>query len=287
MRVGTTQIQVISFRGSGWPSARCRVACHTLLRVFADSAVRADCSDPVPAIAREWKHCDYGYCGARRRRSWGLLVRRTGIVGLITVAMLFAPTVAIQTLGEPPFTATAEQARAFFTNGSVGWPQLVTVVPMLAAIGLIWFLVGLALLLARAEGKPPWRSGVALVSGVMLAAYLLLDVSWDAASYGAADLDLAVASFAFDLGNLGFANIWLAMGSFAISCGWIVLSTRALGRWLGWWSIVAGAGLILVRFAWSGEIWFVPYALFWLWVIIVCIQLIHRKIALPEAAEAA
>jgi hypothetical protein len=218
---------------------------------------------------------------------WGRLVRRTGIAGLISVAMLFAPIVAISTLGEPPFTATAEQARTFFTNGSVGWPQLVTVVPKLAAIGLIWFFVGLALLLARAEGKPPWRSGVALVSGVMLAAYLLLDVSWDAASFGAADLDPAVASFAFDLGNLGFANIWLAMGSFAISCGWILLSTRALGRWLGWWAIMAGIGLILVRFAWSSEIWFAPYALFWLWVIIVCIQLIRRNIALPEAAEAA
>jgi hypothetical protein len=46
-----------------------------------------------------------------------------------------------------------------------------------------------------------------LVSGVMLAAYLLLDVRWDAASYGAAELDSAVASFVFDVGNLGFANI--------------------------------------------------------------------------------
>jgi hypothetical protein len=61
----------------------------------------------------------------------------------------------------------------------------------LAAIGLIWFLVGLALLLARAEGKTPWRSGVALISGVMLAAYLLLDVTSEAASYGATDLDPA------------------------------------------------------------------------------------------------
>src|SRR4029450_10899056 len=106
-------------------------------------------------------------------------------------------------------TAPAQQARAYFTNGSVGWAQLVTVVPRLAAIGLIWFLVGLGLLLARAEGKPPWGSGVALGSGVMVGADLLLDGSWDAASYGAADLDSAVASFAFDVGNLGFANIWL------------------------------------------------------------------------------
>ena len=163
---------------------------------------------------------------------WARLVRKTGIAGLITVGMLFGPIVAISTLGEPPFTATAEHAQAFFTNGSVGWAQLVTVVNNLGAIGLIWFVVGLALLLARAEGSPPWRSGVALVSGVLLAAYLLLDVSWDAAPYGAADLDPAVASFAFDLGNLGFANVWLAMGSFAVCCGWVVLASSG-GGWAG------------------------------------------------------
>jgi hypothetical protein len=40
----------------------------------------------------------------------------------------------------------------------------------LAAIGWIWFVVGLCLLLDLAEGSPPWRSAVALVCGVILAA---------------------------------------------------------------------------------------------------------------------
>ena len=35
----------------------------------------------------------------------------------------------------------------------------------------------LCLLLGRAERSPPWRSAVALVSGVVLAAYLLLNTS--------------------------------------------------------------------------------------------------------------
>jgi hypothetical protein len=118
----------------------------------------------------------------------------------------------------------------------------------------------------------------------MLAAYQFLDVSWDAALYGSADLNPAVASYAFDVGNLGFANIWMAMGSFAICAGWVVLSTRMFGRWLGWWAVIAGAGLVLVRFAWEGELWFAPYALFWLWVIIVCIQLIRLRVAGPSAA---
>jgi len=68
-------------------------------------------------------------------------------------------------------------------------------------VRLIWFVVGLCLLLARAEGSPPWRSAVALVSGVLLPTYLLLDASWNVSSFGAHDLDLAVASYAFDTGK--------------------------------------------------------------------------------------
>ena len=215
---------------------------------------------------------------------WHRLARGTGIAGLATIVSLFTPIVAISTQGEPAFDATAAEAQAFFSNGGAGWMQTASAVVGLAGIGMIWFVVGLSLLLARAEGSPPWRSVVAAVSGLMLAAYQFLDVSWDAASYGSADLDPAVSSYAFDVGNLGFANIWMAMGSFAICAGWVVLSTRMLGRWLGWWAVVAGAGLVLVRFAWEGELWFAPYALFWIWVIIVCVQLIRLRVVWPDAA---
>jgi hypothetical protein len=154
----------------------------------------------------------------------------------------------------------------------------------LSAIGLIWFVVGLSLLLGKAEGNPPWWSAVALVSGVVLPAYLLVDVSWNAASFGAADIDPAVASFAFDSGNLGFANIWLAMASFAVCCGWVVLSTRVVRRWLGWWAIASGLGLGVSRFFWTSAIWYLPYAAFWIWVIVLCIQLIRQRATLPEPA---
>jgi hypothetical protein len=212
-----------------------------------------------------------------RPDSWARLSRVTGVTGLITIGLLFGPIIAISTLGEPPFVATAEQARAFFVNGSVAWAQTATAATNLAAIGLVWFVVGLTLLLGRAEGSPPWRSMIALVSGVLVAGYLLVDASWEAASFGAADLDTAVASYAFDVGNLGFANAWLALASFAVCCGWVVLATRVFGRWLGWWAIVSGVGLALSRFFWTAEIWFAPYGLFWIWVIIVCVLLLRSS----------
>ena len=216
---------------------------------------------------------------------WTRVIRGTGVVGLVTVVLLFAPIIAISTVGEPPFLASAEQARAFFVNGSQGWVQMATALTSLAGIGLIWFVVGLSLLLGRAERSPQWRSAVALVSGSLLPAYLLLDVSWDAASFGAADLDLAVASYAFDAGNLGFANIWVAMASFAACCGWVILSTRVVGRWLGWWAIVSGLGLVISRFFWTSPIWYLPYFAFWIWVIIICILLIRRPSAVLNPTE--
>jgi hypothetical protein len=216
---------------------------------------------------------------------WTRMIRSTGVVGLVSVVLLFAPIIAISSVGEPPFLTSAEQARAFFINGSEGWLQAATSLISLSAIGLIWFVAGLCLLLGRAEGSPPWRSVVALVSGVLLPAYLLLDVSWDAASFGSADLDLAVASYAFDAGNLGFANVWIAMASFAVCCGWLILSTRVVGRWLGWWAIASGLGLVISRFFWTSAIWFLPYAAFWIWMIIICIRLIRRPAAVLNGSD--
>ena len=129
---------------------------------------------------------------------WMRMVRSTGVVGLVTFVVLFAAIIAISP-DEPPFLASPEEALAFYLNTTAGWVQAAMAVLGLAAIGWIWFVVGLCLLLARAEGSPPWRSAVALVSGVILAAYLLLNTSGDAASFGAADLDLAVARYAFDV----------------------------------------------------------------------------------------
>jgi hypothetical protein len=155
---------------------------------------------------------------------WMRMIRSTGVVGLVTFVVLFAALIA-SLPGEPPFLASPQDALAFYLNTTAGWVQAAMAVVGLAAIGWIWFVVGLCLLLGRAEGSPPWRSAVALVCGVILGAFLLLSTSGNAASFGAADLNLAVASYAFDVTSLGFANIWLALGSFAACCGWVVLST--------------------------------------------------------------
>ena len=88
----------------------------------------------------------------------------------------------------------------------------------------------------------------------------------------------AMARSAFDVGNLSFANSWIAIGAFAILCGWESITARTLPRWLGWWAIVAGVGLVLARAMWTNPIWLFPYSLFWLWVLAVSVTLLVRAL---------
>jgi hypothetical protein len=213
---------------------------------------------------------------ADARDEWITLARVTGAVGLFGVVVLFVPIIAVASAGEPGFQATAAEALTFFHDAHVGWIRAIAPLAGLGMLAVLWFVVGITRLLARAEGAPSWRSTIALVSGVILAVYGILDPSWDAASHAAAALDQPVAVYAFYVGNLEFANAWFGAGSFIGMCGWVMLRTGLFPRWLGWWAVVSGVGLVISRFVWTLEFWLVPYAMFWLWLATVCILLLRR-----------
>lgn len=223
--------------------------------------------------------------GVHRQRRWRELDRVTGIAGVAATVLLFAPIILISTLGEPGFTANRAQAAEFFRAGDTAWMSAAEATATLGMLAFLWFVAGLSTLLRQAEGEPAWRSTVALVSGALVAAYGVIDASWEAAFNRGDELDPSVAIFAFDFGNLGFANVWLALASFAIAAGWAVLAGRALAAWWGWWLIAAGAGLVVVRYAWESFAWTIPYFIFWAWVIAVSIRLIARPTA-DRRAEA-
>jgi len=128
------------------------------------------------------------------------------------------------------------------------------------------------------------RDGIAFPGG-LLAAYGLVDSSWEAASLHGGRITPDVADYAYAFGNVGFANAWIALASFALCSGWVILSTRVLERWMGWWVVVAGLGLVVARFVWTTGFWGVGYTLFWLWVLVVCIRLIRRPDRWSNAAR--
>jgi hypothetical protein len=136
--------------------------------------------------------------------------------------------------------------------------------------------VGLSTILRTTEGTLAWRSSIAAASGVLFVA-LTLAGYWEAASFRADDIDPQVARFAFDVGNVSFANGWLALGSFAVGAGLVMRSSDLFRPWLGWLAIASGGGLVLSRAVWTNEIWLLPYALFWVWVIVVSVLLLRAR----------
>jgi hypothetical protein len=207
---------------------------------------------------------------------YAALARTTGIIGIAFVVLLFGPIISLASAGEPALEATADEAATYFGNIEATWAQMTMAASTLGMIGSLWFFVAFGLLLRRAEGDPGWRSAIATFSGALLAAYGLIGASWEAASLHGGSITLDVADFAYALGNVGFANAWIALASFAVCSGWVILSTRVLERWMGWWIVVAGLSLVVARFVWTTGFWGVGYTLFWLWVLVICIRLIRR-----------
>jgi hypothetical protein len=214
---------------------------------------------------------------------YAALARTTGIIGIAFLVLLFGPIIALS-VDEPPLDATAAEAVKNFGNLEATWAQLTMAASTLGMIGSLWFFVAFGFLLRRAEGDPPWRSAIATLSGALLAAFGLIGVSSTyAASLHGGRITPEVADYAYAFGSVGFANIWIALASFAVCSGWVILSTGVLERWMGWWMVVAGLCLVVARFVW--RFWGVGYALFWLWIIVVCIRLIVRPDRWGSAAR--
>ena len=84
---------------------------------------------------------------------WVTLARATGGAGLAGIVLLFVPIIAMSTLGEPAFDATREEVAVFFRNtADASWADAAGTVALLGLVALTWFIVGLCLLLGRAEG---------------------------------------------------------------------------------------------------------------------------------------
>ncbi len=206
---------------------------------------------------------------------WPLLSRVTGVAGLASFMLVLGPIIAASGQ-EPGFTGDAAAVQNFFRSIDSFGLELGRFLTVVGLIGTLWFAIGLALLMSRAEGTPPWRSAIAAASAVVFPV-LNLNGHWQAAAHRADSLSPELALYAFDVGNAAFANSWVAMGSFALCGGLVMLTGRFMRRWLGWIAVVAGVGLIAVRADWTSQAWFFPYLVFWIWVIIVSVRLLLRR----------
>ncbi|GAA1846995.1 DUF4386 family protein [Asanoa iriomotensis] len=208
------------------------------------------------------------------------LARVAGAGGAVTLVVVLGSSLA-NGFQDAPFTSNAEQAVAFFrsVDDAFGWAS--SYLTIVGLIAMLWFMLGLALLLRRYERGVPWRSAFLAGAGVVSVVSGQI-ASWDAAVYRSEDIDPQVARYAFDLGNLSFANGWVATGAAAICAGTIFLRSARLPNWLGWWAIIAGVGQVLARAVWTTDLAFVPFTAFWLWAAVVSVMLLSGRLAVAD-----
>ena len=203
--------------------------------------------------------------------------RIIGLTGIVGMVVLFAALIATST-NEPELDASTADAAEFIRSLDASWIPPVQAVADIGMIILLWFLVGLPLLLRRHEGEVPLRSTVAMLSGVLVAAFVVLSSASQAGAHRSSELDDAQLAFAYDLDQIGFTNIWLPMGSFSFACGWLMVTTASFPRWLGWWGMVAGVALGLSQMVWETGLGWIPYIAFWLWLLTTCVLLVRRPL---------
>jgi hypothetical protein len=138
--------------------------------------------------------------------------------------------------------------------------------------------------LRRAEGEPAWLSVVALASGVMLAV-VIVGSGWTLAVFRRDEgLDPQIARLLFDQGNFAFANAWVMLSSLSLATSVVTIRTQALPRWLGWSGVTIAVGLLAARAVWaSSALVFVPFCIFYLWLIALSVVLIRRASVRPSS----
>jgi hypothetical protein len=222
----------------------------------------------------------YAATSAQHRRK---LARITGAAGLVTLVVVLGTSFA-NDYQSAAFDSDAAETVAFFRSLDDTFGALSSFATAVGLIAMLWFTLGLALLLRRYEDELPWRSVFLAGAGVVSVVSGQI-ASWDAAAYRSDDIDPQVARYAFDLGNLSFANGWVAAGAVGICTGLVVLKSRHLPHWLGWWGLLAGVGSVLARAVWTEDYALVPFTAFWIWVAVLSVALLLGRFAVAGADE--
>jgi hypothetical protein len=180
---------------------------------------------------------------------------------------------------EPEFGAPAEEIVNFFLARNESLFNLGGYLSFLSFITLLWFLGALWSAIRDAElnhGGSPLLSLVAAGSGV-LAVSTLTGGGWGIAVFRIRDgLDPQIAQILFDLGNLAFATSWMFFASMLLAVGVAALAYKFLPGWFGWSSIVIAVALLIARIVWTTQVAFIPWVLFWLWLVVASIVLFRR-----------
>lgn len=213
--------------------------------------------------------------GIDSSRERATLAHITGVAGLFSLVVVLGASLA-NNYQSAPTNGDANEIVAFFRTLDDGFGAFSSFATAVGLIAMLWFALGLSLLLRRYDGPLPWRSTFAAGAGVISVVSGQIP-SWDAAAYRSTVIDPQVARYAYDLGNLSFADSWVALGAFSLCIGLLMISAEDLPNWLGWWAVIAGIGQVIARAFWTQDLALLPGAAYWIWVAVLSVLLIGKK----------
>jgi hypothetical protein len=211
------------------------------------------------------------------------LARITGAAGLLTVLAVLGTSLA-NDYPSSPSGADPGEVVTFFRTLDDTFGAFSSWATSVGLIAMLWFSIGLALLLRRYEGDLPWRSAFLASAGVVSVVTGQIG-AWDAAVLRSDDIDPQVARYAFDLGDVSFVNGWVATGAVAICAGLLMLRTGSIPNWLGWWALAAGIGQVLARAVWTEGFALLPGAAYWIWVAVLCVLLLRGRLVVTDQPQ--
>ena len=183
---------------------------------------------------------------------------------------------------EPSFDASSQEIVEFFKARNTLLFNIGGYLSTLSLIALLGFLGSLWGVLRRTEGEPGWLSLVAVGAGLGVVALLFGAGAWFLAVFRIDEgLDPQIARLLFDLGNLTFATSWVLFGALALSVAAASLLLAVFPRWLGWTGLIVGIWLITAPIYWTSQVAFIPYVLFWVWLVSLSVVMFRRARAHP------
>ncbi len=174
---------------------------------------------------------------------------------------------------------------AFFQAKNLDLIPIADYMTVLSAIAFLWFVGSLWAHLQAAEGDPGFLAALAAGSGLLGLAVLASGGGWALALFRIEEgLSPELARYLFDMGNYSFANLWVFSASMLLASGLAGLQHGSLPAWLCWLGLADAVGLLLVRAVWASPsgLVFMPYALFWVWLISASVVLLRRGETLEQ-----
>jgi len=208
--------------------------------------------------------------------------KKIGALGGIAFVVLQLTAQGLIQIGgaEPAFNATAQEILDFFTARNKPLFVIGGYLSTLSIIAFLWFLGSLWGTLKHGEGDPAWMSLVAVASGLFVMAPIATSGGWALAIFRIGEgLDPQLARLLFDQGNYAFATLWVFVSSFLVSAGVVILQSEVLPKWLAWFGFVIAVLSLVSRAFWTypNMIIFMPYTLFWVWLIAASIALVRHS----------